>query len=81
MPQFHIDEKCNEAIINLNKELSRLEQANGLSSLVVIVPENPSEQIVSFVGGKPVSDNISNMFDAKELLEIALERREILKNQ
>ncbi|TSD03238.1 MAG: hypothetical protein Athens071416_299 [Parcubacteria group bacterium Athens0714_16] len=81
-PKFHIDEKCNEAIINLIKELERLEmESGGMSSLLIIAPENPNEQIVSFVGGKPLSDEMSKMFDTKELLEMTLERRELLKNQ
>jgi len=70
---WHIDQKCEAALVRLNDELCTFERNTGREYTLILIPESPDEKIHMSQSGKPLPLNLG--MKPEEILAMAIERR------
>lgn len=73
MSKFHIDEKINKIIVDLNDEICTFERTTGREYTLVLIPHNKDEEIIASVNGKPIPS--SNQVSLDEIFISAVNAR------
>lgn len=73
MAEWHLDERCSDALVKLNDALCTFERATSREYTLILVPESPDEEIHMSQSGKPLPKNFD--MSPMEILEGALLRR------
>ena len=73
MSTWHIDPRCESALVRLNDELCTFERNTGLEYTLILVPRAPDERIHMSQSGKPLSPDFD--MSPEEILAIAMQKR------
>ncbi len=73
MGTWHIDERCELALIRLNDALCSFERATGREYTLILVPESADEKIHMSQSGKPLPPDFK--MSPEEILAMAMKRR------
>lgn len=74
MAEWHLDERCNDALVKLDDALCTFERATSREYTLILVPKSPDEEIYMSQSGKPLSKDLG--MSSMEILGMALSRRE-----
>lgn len=76
MPQFHIDDKINRMLVELDNELCTFERTAGRGYTLALIPRSSEERIHVSINGKPVDTKILlSKISVLELLQVMLNTR------
>jgi len=70
---WHIDQRCELALIKLDDELCSFERETGREYTLILVPHAPDEKIHMSQSGKPLPHDFD--MSPEKILTLAMERR------
>lgn len=76
---WHIDSRCEQALIKLNDALCSWERNTNRQYTLILIPLSPDERIVVSENGKPLPED--HLATPEETFAIAMKRRRIAESE